>query len=100
MNHGRTYVSQKRSIVRPRKDFGASMMERKITIRLPENYIEEIDFLVQVEDFSSRSEAIRMAVRDMLYQRVDMVMEKADRKIAARRRSAKMKEIEDQYLQR
>ena len=76
------------------------MMERKITIRLPENYIEEIDFLVQVEDFSSRSEAIRMAVRDMLYQRVDMVMEKADRKIAARRRSAKMKEIEDQYLQR
>jgi len=76
------------------------MMESKITIRLPENYIEEIDFLVQVEDYSSRSEAIRIAVRDMLYQRIDMVMEKADRKIAARRRSAKMKEIEKEYLQR
>ena len=48
----------------------------KITIRLPKSFLTTLDFLVRVDDFPSRSEAIRTAVRDMIYARADMVMEK------------------------
>lgn len=44
----------------------------KVTIRLPERYIRALDFLVKVDDFPSRSEAIRAAIRDFIYERVDI----------------------------
>ena len=72
----------------------------KITIRLPKEFIDEIDFLVEVEDFPSRSEAIRTAVRDLLYDRVDLVMGKVEKKIEMRKQYAEMDEIKRKYLQK
>ena len=48
----------------------------KITIRIPKKHLRAIDFLVRADDFPSRSEAIRAAIRDMVYARVEMVPEK------------------------
>jgi Arc/MetJ-type ribon-helix-helix transcriptional regulator len=48
----------------------------KITIRISKKHLKAIDFLVRADDFPSRSEAIRTAVRDMVYARVEMVPEK------------------------
>lgn len=51
----------------------------KLTIRLPTRFIRALDFLVAVDDFPSRSEAIRAAVRDLVYSRIEMVPEKIKR---------------------
>ncbi len=51
----------------------------KVTIRLPKRFIKALDFLVAVDDFPSRAEAIRAAVRDLVYTRIDLVPEKAKR---------------------
>jgi antitoxin ParD1/3/4 len=48
----------------------------KVTIRIPKRYLKAIDFLVRADDFPSRSEAIRAAVRDMVYDRIEMVPDK------------------------
>jgi Arc/MetJ-type ribon-helix-helix transcriptional regulator len=72
----------------------------KVTLRLPKEFIDEIDFLVEVEDFPSRSEAIRTAVRDLLYNRVDLVMGNIDKKIAMRKQIEEMEDIKRKYLQR
>ena len=72
----------------------------KITIRLPKEFIDEIDFLVEVEDFPSRSEAIRTAVRDLLYNRVELVMGNVQKKIEMRKHFAEMDEIKRKYLQK
>ncbi len=39
---------------------------RIVTVKMPESYIEAIDELVRLGRFSSRSEAIRAAVRELL----------------------------------
>ncbi len=80
------------------KDLGFYMIDDKITLRLPSSFIRQLDFLVKVEDFSSRSEAIRTAVRDMLYQRLDMVMEKIEKKVKANQKMMELEAIEEQYL--
>ncbi len=51
----------------------------KLTIRLPARFVRALDFLVAVDDFPSRSEAIRAAVRDLVYSRIEMVPEKIKR---------------------
>ena len=48
----------------------------KVTIRIPKRYLRAIDFLVRADDFPSRSEAIRVAIRDLVYDRIEMVPEK------------------------
>ena len=73
---------------------------KKITVRLPENYLKEIDFLVKIDDFPSRSEAVRTAIRDLLNDRVPMVIEKVEKKVEARRRITEMEELEKEYLQK
>ncbi len=39
---------------------------RLITVKLPEIYVEGLDELVKVGRYSSRSEVIRVAIRDLL----------------------------------
>ncbi len=51
----------------------------KVTIRIPRRYLRSIDFLVKADDFPSRSEAIRAAIRDMVYDRIEMVPQKLKR---------------------
>lgn len=70
----------------------------KITIRLPSNFIKELDFLVEVDDFPSRSEAIRTAIRDMLYYRVELVAEKTEKMARIEQAMTQAKAVRDEYL--
>ena len=70
----------------------------KVTIRLPKRYLRRLDFLVRVDDFPSRSEAIRTAVRDLLYDRLDMVLEKQKRLLELDLKEAELEEVENEYL--
>ncbi len=72
----------------------------KVTIRLPKKYLKRLDFLVGVDDFPSRSEAIRTAVRDLLYNRLEYVMEKQKQMMKADLLDAEMEEIQRKYLTR
>ena len=72
----------------------------KVTIRLPAKYLKRLDFLVSVDDFPSRSEAIRTAVRDLLYNRLEYVIEKQKQMLKADLLDAEMEEIQQKYLTR
>ncbi len=72
----------------------------KVTIRLPERYVRALDFLVTVDDFPSRSEAIRAAVRDFIYQRVELVMDKVKKIEEAEKPLAAMEEFQEKYLEK
>ena len=71
----------------------------KITIRLPRQYLRRLDFLVRVDDYPSRSEAIRTAVRDLIYERVDLVLGKHRRLLELDLKEAELEEVEKQYLE-
>lgn len=71
----------------------------KVTIRLPKSYLERIEFLVEMDDFPSRSEAIRTAVRDMLYYRVDLVADKVEKMAEQEQKMARAKAVKEEYLQ-
>lgn len=47
---------------------GKTTMER-VTLRIPEQQIEEVEQMVETGQFPNRSEAIRSAVREMLNER-------------------------------
>ena len=72
----------------------------KLTIRIPSSYIRDIDFLVEAEDFPSRSEVIRTAVRDLCNSRLSVVIENLERKRFAMERMAQLEEMERRYLSR
>lgn len=72
----------------------------KVTIRLPGRYVRALDFLVKVDDFPSRSEAIRAAIRDFIYERVDIVMEKVKKMEEAEKTLAAMEQFETEYLRK
>jgi Arc/MetJ-type ribon-helix-helix transcriptional regulator len=95
-----SFVRQKRSD-RPLLLHGAHMEDpelEKVTVRLPERYVRALDFLVKVDDFPSRSEAIRAAIRDFIYQRVDVVMDKVKKMEEAEKTLAAMEQFESEYL--
>ncbi|MCK4970303.1 MAG: ribbon-helix-helix protein, CopG family [Thermoplasmata archaeon] len=70
----------------------------KVTIRLPKRYLRRLDFLVRVDDFPSRSEAIRTAVRDLLYARLELVLEKQKKALELDLKEAEFQEVEKKYL--
>jgi Arc/MetJ-type ribon-helix-helix transcriptional regulator len=70
----------------------------KITIRLPMRYLRRLDFLVRVDDFPSRSEAVRTAVRDLLYARLELVLEKQKKILELDLKEAELEEVEKKYL--
>jgi len=72
----------------------------KITIRLPSRYLRALDFLVTVDDFPSKSEAIRAAIRDLIYSRVDMVVERLKKLESAEQALAAMEAFEKEYLKK
>jgi Arc/MetJ-type ribon-helix-helix transcriptional regulator len=72
----------------------------KVTLRLPERYVRALDFLVKCDDFPSRSEAIRAAIRDFIYNRVDIVMDKVKKMEEAEKTLAEMEAFEQQYLRK
>jgi Arc/MetJ-type ribon-helix-helix transcriptional regulator len=72
----------------------------KVTLRLPARYIRALDFLVKADDFPSRSEAIRAAVRDFIYERVDLVADKMKKMEEAEKAMAQIEAIEEGYLRK
>ncbi len=72
----------------------------KVTIRIPKRYLRAIDFLVRADDFPSRSEAIRAAIRDMVYARIDMVPEKLKKMQEAEQAVANAETLERDLIKR
>jgi Arc/MetJ-type ribon-helix-helix transcriptional regulator len=72
----------------------------KMTLRLPTRYLKALDFLVDVDDFPSRSEAVRAAIRDFVYARVELVTEKLRKMQDAERSLAQMESFKRDYLQK
>ncbi|QLH74497.1 MAG: ribbon-helix-helix protein, CopG family [Methanomassiliicoccales archaeon] len=72
----------------------------KVTLRLPARYVRALDFLVKADDFPSRSEAIRAAIRDFIYARVDLVADKMKKMEEAERTLASIEEMEQRYLRK
>lgn len=72
----------------------------KITIRIPDRHLRALDFLVEIDDFPSRSEAIRAAIRDIIYGRMELVMDRMKKLEHAEQVLAEMKQFEDQYLKK
>lgn len=74
--------------------------DEKITIRVPKRFLKAIDFLVEMDDFSSRSEAVRAAIRDFIYDRVDVVTDKIKKMQGAEAAMAEAEELRKQYLRK
>ncbi|MFQ6107038.1 MAG: ribbon-helix-helix domain-containing protein [Thermoplasmata archaeon] len=72
----------------------------KITIRVPKRFIEALEFLVEADDFPSKSEAIRVAIRDLVYKRVELVPQKLKRIQEAEMSINEMRELRKEYLKR
>ena len=72
----------------------------KITIRIPERHLRALDFLVQIDDFPSRSEAIRAAVRDLIYARLELVVDRMKKFEHAEQALAAIKTYEEKYLKK
>lgn len=72
----------------------------KITLRLPKRYLKALDFLVELDDFPSRSEAVRAAIRDLVYARVELVTDKLKRIQEAEKSLADMESVKKEFLQK
>ena len=72
----------------------------KITLRLPARYLKALDFLVEVDDFPSRSEAVRAAIRDFVYARVEMVTDKLKKMQEAEKSLAAMESFRRDFMQK
>ncbi len=72
----------------------------KITLRLPARFLKALDFLVELDDFPSRSEAVRAAIRDLVYARVELVTEKLKKIEEAERSMAQMESVRREFMQK
>lgn len=98
---GQTWVRQKRSYRHPGEvQMKDEMDTEKITVRLPKDYITALDFLVRTNDFPSRSEAIRTALRDLIYQRLDLVMDKTKKMQDLKDKMVAIKALEEEFLKK
>ena len=72
----------------------------KVTIRLPKKFLRALDFLVEVDDMPSRSQAIRTAIRDFVYARVELVKEKMKQIQDAEKAITDAEEFKESYLKK
>jgi Arc/MetJ-type ribon-helix-helix transcriptional regulator len=72
----------------------------KITIRIPRKHLKALDFLVETDDFPSRSEAIRAAIRDLIYARLELVVDRLKKFESAEQTLADIKTYEEKYLKK
>jgi len=70
------------------------MYMKRVTVRLPKQHLDMIDTLVNLGEFSSRSAVFRAAVRDLIYQRSDHLLEMAERMEKMRQVAEQMKALE------
>jgi len=74
--------------------------DEKVTVRIPKRFLKAVDFLVDLDDFPSRSEAVRAAIRDMIYARVDLVTDRIRKMHAAEAAMAEKETLKKQFLQK
>lgn len=72
----------------------------KITIRIPERHLRALDFLVEIDDFPTRSEAIRAAIRDLIYSRLELVVDRMKKFEHAEQTLATIRSYEEEYLKK
>jgi Arc/MetJ-type ribon-helix-helix transcriptional regulator len=72
----------------------------KITIRIPERHLRALDFLVEIDDFPSRSEAIRASIRDLIYDRLELVVDRMKKFEHAEQALTDIKQYEEKYLKK
>jgi len=72
----------------------------KITIRISKRHLRALDFLVEIDDFPSRSEAIRAAIRDLIYARLELVVDRIKKFEHAEQTLAAVKTYEEKYLKK
>ena len=70
----------------------------KMKLRLPARYLKALDFLVEVDDFPSRSEAVRAAIRDFVYARVELVTDKLKKMKDAERTLMEAEAFKREYM--
>jgi Arc/MetJ-type ribon-helix-helix transcriptional regulator len=72
----------------------------KITIRISQRHLKALDFLVEIDDFPTRSEAIRSAIRDLIYARLELVVDRMKKFEHAEESLAAIKTMEEKYLKK
>jgi metal-responsive CopG/Arc/MetJ family transcriptional regulator len=72
----------------------------KVTIRLPPEYLRMLDTLVELRDSSSRSEAIRLAIRDYIYARIPMLSDLSKKMQEAEQAIANMEQLRRDLLRK
>ncbi len=55
------------------------MEKNRITVRLPQLYMHQIDLFIRAGEFSSRSEVIRHAVNEFISNYSSRIIDKADK---------------------
>ena len=51
----------------------------RITLRLPDIYLRQIDLFIKAGEFQTRSEVIRHAVNEFIKNKASEILEKADK---------------------
>jgi Arc/MetJ-type ribon-helix-helix transcriptional regulator len=51
----------------------------RITLRLPQIYLRQIDLFIRAGEFSTRSEVVRHAVNEFINNYANRIIEKADK---------------------
>jgi Arc/MetJ-type ribon-helix-helix transcriptional regulator len=73
---------------------------QKLTVRIPERFVKAMDFLIEIQDMPSRSEIVRAAIRDFVYQRVEIATEKLKKIQDAETAMAQFEDIKKEYLRK
>lgn len=50
----------------------------RVTLRLPADDLEQLDMMVEMGAFANRSEAIRLAIKDLIRSRADQVAQEVE----------------------
>lgn len=74
--------------------------DEKVTVRIPKRFLRAIDFLVDLDDFPSRSEAVRAAIRDLIYARIDLVHDRIRKMQSAETAISEKDALKKQFLQK
>ncbi len=72
----------------------------KITIRIPRRDLRNIDLIMRLDGYSSRSEVIRAAIREFTDNRIDFLLEKMEKLERTEEKRAKLFEFENKYLRK
>jgi Arc/MetJ-type ribon-helix-helix transcriptional regulator len=72
----------------------------KLTVRIPERFVRAMDYLIEIQDMPSRSEVIRAAIRDFVYERVEIAKEKMKKIHEAEMSITEYEKFKKEYMQK